>query len=194
MGDHPRRSHHAFDGGRRTPADLQRLDADGNLGDGRSRRQLPADPVATGEAHVGGTVDDELRREGFAHLEAALVRHLTLGKVLRGKGIGPALAIPVIDMLAEYDEMRARDGLGGVELCEEVIRGRAGGTAFGGEQFDEHRHSGCFRARSGREHCESGGEREARAAESANQALVHARRVAALGGPDQERRGKTVTA
>ena len=81
-------------------------------------------------------------------------------------------------MLTEYDEMRARDGLGGIELSEEVIRGRTGGTPLCGEQFDEYRRVGT-RQRSGCEQRQSSGKREARASTAAKRLMSHPLTLAA---------------
>ncbi len=55
-----RHVHNAVDRGRRTPINAQRVDADGDLGDGRRREQLLADPLTVAEAHIDSAVDDEL--------------------------------------------------------------------------------------------------------------------------------------
>ena len=90
-------------------------------------------------------------------------------------------------MLTEHDEMRARNGLGDIELSEELIRGRTGGTALCGEQFDEHRRVG-MRQRSGCEQWQSSGKREARASRAANRPRSHLLTVAAPRRLSQQQR------
>src|ERR1700722_5065111 len=132
------RVHHAADPRRPTRLDAQRFDAHGDLGDRRGSMQLVADPLAMAETHINGAIDYELRREGLANLQAVLVGPLPFGERFRGIGIGPPLPIPVIDMLAEYDEIRTVYGLSSIKLLQEVIGRWAGGTALGGEQLDKH--------------------------------------------------------
>ena len=54
----------------------------------------------------------------------------------------PADVVPVIDMLAEHDDVRVRDGLLALELCEQSVGRRAAGAAFRGEELDQTRRAG----------------------------------------------------
>ena len=45
--------------------------------------------------------------------------------------------VPVVDMFAEDDELRARNRLGLVHLADEFVDGRAAGAAFRSEEFEE---------------------------------------------------------
>ena len=54
----------------------------------------------------------------------------------------PAEGVPVVDVLAEDDDVGVRDGLVAVELGEEGVGGRATGAALGGEELDEDRECG----------------------------------------------------
>jgi hypothetical protein len=83
-------------------------------------------------------------------------------------------------MLAEHDQMRALDWLRAVELCEEVIRRRAGRAAFGGEQLDEHRRIGGVCTPCSCKQGKGGGEGETPAPRAANQSVTHEQRLAAL--------------
>lgn len=144
---------------RRSCFDPQRLETHSNLGDRGGRAQLAANELAVAEAHVDGAIEDELRREWLADLKAAFVRRLPLGEFFRGIRIGPSLTVPVIDMLAQYDETRTADGLSSIELFQEVIGRWARGTAFGGEEFDEHRRIAPRRPRYRREQRQNDGNR-----------------------------------
>jgi hypothetical protein len=55
----------------------------------------------------------------------------------RGKGIGPAEVVPVIDVLFESKDFDAVDGLISAEFFEERIRRRTTGAAFGGKEFED---------------------------------------------------------
>jgi len=81
-------------------------------------------------------------------------------------------------VLTKHDETRARYGLGGIELSEEMIRRRTGGASFRGEQFDEHRRI-ATRKRSGCEQRQSSGKREARTSTAAKRLMSHPLTLAA---------------
>jgi len=86
---------------------------------------------------LGAAVDDHLRGVDAAGGEEAGVLLLADGEVGRGEAVGPAVAVPVVDVLFESDDFDAVEGLIGAEFCEEGIGGRATGAAFGGEEFED---------------------------------------------------------
>ena len=91
------------------------------------------------------TIADELRDPVNNHLrsvDAAVgenvgVLLLTTREIGRGKGIGPAEVVPVIDVLFESEDFDAVDGLIGPEFFEERIRRRTTGAALGGKEFED---------------------------------------------------------
>ena len=62
--------------------------------------------------------------------------------ILRGrKRVGPTQRIPIIHVLFERNDPRARNRLGGIHARQKLIGGRTTGAAFTGEQFHDHRHA-----------------------------------------------------
>jgi len=52
-----------------------------------------------------GSVDDDLRRVDIGYLEACAVFTLPLGDVRGGEAVTPAVVVPVVDVLAEDDDV-----------------------------------------------------------------------------------------
>jgi len=96
------------------------------------RRRVAADQLRA-------AVDDHLRRVDAVEIEMRPVGLLPVGERGRGKSILPSKLIPVVDMLAERDHLRAGDRLIGDEPRQDRVRRRAVGAAFGGEQLDQDR-------------------------------------------------------
>ena len=90
--------------------------------------------VVAGE--LGCTVDDHLRGVGAFEVEALGVLGLALGEVVGGEAVVPALAVPVVDVLAEDDDFCGGDWLILEEMGEEGVGGRATGAALGGKELD----------------------------------------------------------
>jgi len=108
------------------------LDA-GNLdwdGLGGSVEDGTEDPIPVRAVDLCGAVDDRLWGVNIVLLEGEAVFLLALGEVGRGETVAPAEAVPVVDVLAENDDVGSGNGLGTVELSEDGIGGRATGAAF----------------------------------------------------------------
>lgn len=65
-----------------------------------------------------GAIDDHLRSVDIGEMQARAVFALPVGVVVRRKAIVPALAIPVVNVLAQYDDLGTVNGLVVVELCQ----------------------------------------------------------------------------
>jgi hypothetical protein len=86
---------------------------------------------------LSAAIDDHLRSVDTAVGESSGVVLLATGEIGRRERVGPAEVIPVIDVLFESDDFGAVDGLVFGQFFEKGIGGRATGTAFGGEEFDD---------------------------------------------------------
>ena len=87
---------------------------------------------------LGAAVDDHLRRVDAAVGKSDGILFLATREIGGGEGVGPAERIPVIDVLFERKNFDAVEGLIVGEFFEQGIGGRATGTAFGREKFDDH--------------------------------------------------------
>jgi hypothetical protein len=61
------------------------------------------------------------------------IRILPFGQCMRRIRIPPSFVVPVIDVLTQDDQLRARNRLQAIEFLHELIGWWATGTAFGGE-------------------------------------------------------------
>ena len=86
-----------------------------------------------------GSVDDHLWRVDVVHVQALAVFVLPVGVLVRGKAVVPAVVVPVVDVLAEHDDLGAIDGLFLVELRQQSVGGRAARAALRGEQLYQDR-------------------------------------------------------
>jgi len=104
-----------------------------SLGDGAQgvRRVVPDELLLA--------IDDHLWRVVVVDLKAARICGLAGGELARGETVVPAERVPVVDVLAEGDDVGGGHGLVAIQAGEEVVRGRATGAAFGGEELDENR-------------------------------------------------------
>lgn len=87
-------------------------------------------------------IHHQLRGVDFACLEAARVIALACAVKRRREWIGPAEMIPVIDVLADDDQVGSGNGLLLVQRFQQAIGGRTTGAAFGGEQLEKNRNAG----------------------------------------------------
>ena len=93
------------------------------------------------------TIDNHLRRVDI--FERKLLRILIL-PVIHDVGrewIAPTLVIPISDVFAEHDGLRARNELCGLKACEQVIGRRTIGAALRSEKLDENWLDRCGRVR-----------------------------------------------
>src|SRR5436189_156536 len=73
------------------------------------------------------SVDDHLWGVGTVHAQARAVVALPFGVLVRGEAVVPAEVIPVVDMLAEHNDLRAIYGLRLVEPGQKNVGGRTAG-------------------------------------------------------------------
>ena len=108
----------------------------GRLGDGSmGLARIVADELVA-------AIDDHLRGVDAVEAEARGVEVLAVGELVGGEAVMPAELVPVIDVLAEDDDVGGGDGLFVVEAGEEGVRGGTTGAALGGEELDEDRGAG----------------------------------------------------
>ena len=104
-------------------------------------RSGPADLVAGFVSAVadelGAAVDNHLGSVDAAVREGVGVLLLAAGEIGGGERIGPAEAVPVIDVLFESQDFDAIEGLFLAEFIEQGIRGRATGAALRCEEFKD---------------------------------------------------------
>src|SRR5439155_21412496 len=121
------------------------------LGDGATRQARVAADERLAAVH------DHLWRVDRGDVERSPVLLLTVRERRGREPISPSEPIPVIDVLAERDDVRARDRLRVCQCSKERVCGRAARTAFRREQLDQHRrrfrhrHGGAARGESERE-------------------------------------------
>ena len=84
-----------------------------------------------------GSVDDHLRGVYPINTKACAVLALPLRVLMGGEAVVPTKIVPVVDMLAEDDDLGVLNWLIVVKLREEGIGGWATGAAFGREEFYE---------------------------------------------------------
>ena len=99
----------------------------------------PALPDANRCPRTRWSIDDHLRRIDAAQSETAGVGVLAIAEKARGVGIGPANVVPVIHVLAEYDQLRPSDGLRTIKLLQQRVGRRATRATFGGKKLNQHR-------------------------------------------------------
>ena len=87
-------------------------------------------------------VDDELGSVGLFHAQGGLVGTLAISERLRGVGIFPAIVVPVSDVLAEHDQLGARNGLVLVQFLQHDVGRRTARASFGSEELDENGDAG----------------------------------------------------
>jgi len=85
---------------------------------------------------LGLAMDNGLGGVDAVEGEALAVALLAGGEGGGGVGVGPAEAIPVVDVLTEDEEFNAGDGLL-IELSQDAVGGGATGAALGGEELYE---------------------------------------------------------
>ena len=101
------------------------------LTDGGARRRFIT-------AHdVAPAIHYQLRRIGRLEMQSIDVVLLALGKDRRGEAVGPAQAVPVIDVFAENNEIGAGHGLGTIENFQKPVGRRTTRTSLGCEQFQQ---------------------------------------------------------
>jgi hypothetical protein len=101
------------------------------------RTDLVANFVDAATDELSTAVDDHLWGVDAAIGEDAGVVLLAASEIGGGERVAPAEMVPVIDMLFERNDFYAVEGLILTELFEKIIGGRAGGTAFGREEFED---------------------------------------------------------
>ncbi len=82
-------------------------------------------------------VDDHLWRVRGLEIHRVDVAVLALGELRGGIFVFPAVMVPVVDVLAQNDQLSASDGLAFVHVADELVDGRTAGAAFGGEEFEQ---------------------------------------------------------
>jgi hypothetical protein len=85
---------------------------------------------------LGASIDDHLRRVDAAQSKAAGVGVLAIAEKARGVGIGPANVVPVIHVLAQYDQLRPSDGLRTLKLLQQRVGLRANLATFRGKKLN----------------------------------------------------------
>ena len=112
---------------------------DGNFllgaGGGPCHRAAEFDCVAADK--LLGTVNNHLRRIDFIERKVTRVLILPLRHGLGREGVAPAQVIPVSDMLAEDDGLRAGHELGGLKPCQQSVSRWTIGAALRGKQLDK---------------------------------------------------------
>ena len=82
-------------------------------------------------------VHNHLRRVHLVEGETKRILALPLVDGVERKGIAPTEVIPVGDVFAEHESLRAGDELRCVQPGQKCVSRRAVGAAFRGEEFDE---------------------------------------------------------
>lgn len=95
-------------------------------------------------------VDDHLRRVDIREMKGDAVLALAFGEERGGEAVSPAEVVPVIDVLAEHDDVGGLDWLELAEFGQQSVGRRATGAAFGGEELDEYGRWRCGLGTGGR--------------------------------------------
>ena len=83
-------------------------------------------------------VDYHLRRVRVRDVKVRFITALPLRELRGGKSVAPSIMVPVVDMLAQKDEVYARQSFL-AQLQQERVGWRATGASLGGEQFNDDR-------------------------------------------------------
>jgi hypothetical protein len=86
-----------------------------------------------------GAIDDHLRRVDAVDVKASAVLALPVGVLMRGEAVVPAEVVPVVNVLAQNDDLGSCDGLALVKLGQQSIGRRTARTTFRREKFHENR-------------------------------------------------------
>jgi len=82
-----------------------------------------------------GAVDYHLRGIDLIKTQALTVEFLPVGVLARSEAVVPLDALPVVDVLAEDDDVGVLDGLIVIELRQQRVGWRATGAALRGEEL-----------------------------------------------------------
>src|SRR6185369_14230138 len=91
------------------------------------------------ETHLTGAIHNDLRSVRSAQSESTHIGFLSFGERVRGVWIFPAVAVPVVDVLAQHDEVRTGDGLLRVKFLQELIGRWAARATLRREKLNEDR-------------------------------------------------------
>src|SRR5271170_7782791 len=89
--------------------------------------------VVAGE--LGGPIDDHLWSVDVLHLQTLTVFSLPVGVLMGRKPVKPAFFVPIVNVLAQHDDLGAVDGLFLLELRQKSVRWRAARATLRGEQL-----------------------------------------------------------